>query len=480
MRSSRSLKILSTWLTPLLVIALACEPSPVDVPLEIDPQLAKGGNGNGNGKDKGGGGSKCEGLPDGTTALVVLPSPSAVAVGTTLDLAVSSQDGSEVPSCALSWSSSDEALATVSETGVVEGLTVGGPVAISARAKGRGKSLIGTAEVTVVAVWRTLAAENSGPQSMSDNSRAKQAIYLPDHDAVLVIAGYGDYQGGELWRFSLDTREWTQLQADGWPIGKYRDFVHDPVTDELLVPWAGIGEIWAIPVTGGTWTRRAAAPNWESHYIGSFFWDPVRSRLSHLFGYGLGTFRDDYHFFDGTSWVLGTTGGDEVWPRVSAGTITAIDEAGTSVYFSGGSGDANPAQNNPEPGYDDLIRFDLETLSFEYLAPRAHTANVSRGGTALAVAEEKLYRWGGKIFTSDVWTNYDDVPTNELQVFQGGDWVNVPTLNHRVAVHGACRPAWDSLSYRKRVSGATASDALGLVLGGLRPAPLPAFPDSTA
>jgi len=276
--------------------------------------------------------------------------------------------------------------------------------------------------------WRVLAEENSGPQSNS-NAAHNSSIYLPSEDAILVVEQTGDYQDGRLWRFSLATKDWRQLSATNWPRGKFRDYVLDPVRNELVVSWDGIGEIWAIPVNGGAWYLRHAASNWDSHYIGSFFFDRGRNRLSHLFGYGFGTYRSDFHAFHDGAWQAFTTSGDGVWPRISVCSLGAQNADGTSIFFSGGGGDANPAQQDPEPQYDDLLRFDLTTLRFTYLAPRRHRAGIDRICSAVAVAGTRLYRSGGVIYRTDDERSPDADPTNELQQFDGSEWRTLPTTN---------------------------------------------------
>ena len=281
--------------------------------------------------------------------------------------------------------------------------------------------------------WRQLASDNSGPQS-NNSGLHNSAIYLPEQDAILVVATPGDYRSGELWRFSLASHQWTQLPSDNWPSGKFRDYVLDPIRNEVVVAWDGIGEIWAIPVAGGRWYQRHAAPNWESHYIGSFFYDRDRDRLSHLFGYGLGTYRADYHYFADGAWRTAGVGGDPVWPRVPYCSLVALNSAGTAAFYSGGGGDANPAQQEPEPQYDDLLRFDLRTQTVTYLAPRRHRAGIDRACSALALVDDEVYRWGGLVYRTDDDRSYLADPTDELQRFESGSWRTIATENRPPAL----------------------------------------------
>jgi uncharacterized protein YjdB len=77
----------------------------------------------------------------------VTPATSTVQVGGTRQLTATLRDanGNVLTGRAVSWSSSDAAIATVSQSGLVTGVVVGGPVTITASSEGKS----GTAEVTV-------------------------------------------------------------------------------------------------------------------------------------------------------------------------------------------------------------------------------------------------------------------------------------------------------------------------------------------
>ena len=78
----------------------------------------------------------------------VEPSAATVALGQTSQLVARALDsqGHELQGYTPAWSSSDEALATVSQSGLVTGVAVGGPVSVTATIEGR----TGTAAITVV------------------------------------------------------------------------------------------------------------------------------------------------------------------------------------------------------------------------------------------------------------------------------------------------------------------------------------------
>lgn len=93
---------------------------------------------------------------DVTVGLVPVASVDVVPPTATIGLSRTAQltalaldaDGNELPDRAVTWSSSDEAIATVSTTGVVTGVAIGGPVTITATIEGKSDA----AQVTVVLV----------------------------------------------------------------------------------------------------------------------------------------------------------------------------------------------------------------------------------------------------------------------------------------------------------------------------------------
>lgn len=79
----------------------------------------------------------------------VSPGVSSIPVGIAVQLSAATKDaqGNTLSGRAIAWSSSTEAVATVNATGLVTGVSVGGPVTITATIEGK----IGTAQVTVTA-----------------------------------------------------------------------------------------------------------------------------------------------------------------------------------------------------------------------------------------------------------------------------------------------------------------------------------------
>ena len=80
----------------------------------------------------------CAGVPSGTSSLQIAPSAAlTIGIGATRDYTVTNQAGIIVPDCALSWSTSNSKIATVSSTGLATGKALGGPVRIKAQTIGK-------------------------------------------------------------------------------------------------------------------------------------------------------------------------------------------------------------------------------------------------------------------------------------------------------------------------------------------------------
>lgn len=86
-------------------------------------------------------------VPGAVTSVEVTPGTASVAAGSTQQLSATARDasGAAVTGRAVSWSTSNPSIATVSSTGMVTAVAAGGPVTISATAEGKS----GSASITV-------------------------------------------------------------------------------------------------------------------------------------------------------------------------------------------------------------------------------------------------------------------------------------------------------------------------------------------
>ena len=251
--------------------------------------------------------------------------------------------------------------------------------------------------------WRQLASRGSGPTIVNASA------YVARLEAV-VAAFMPDYGAGELWGFSLKTNRWRRLRADQWPQGKYRRLVHDPARRRLMTYWDGLGQVYSIPDTGGTWSPDGAAGNQDHYYEAYSFFNPLTQRLNVFGGYGLFTFKDQWWEWDGTNWSEPPSSVTRPEPRFGNGTSSvAVDSSRMRAYL--GQRSLGTAPGN----HDDLWGIDLRTGNWRKLIP-ATTDSTARIMSALAFDTRtgRLYRFGGCAPITD--PGLCSAPSNDLRV----------------------------------------------------------------
>lgn len=233
--------------------------------------------------------------------------------------------------------------------------------------------------------WKQLATSVGLPAGIS------AAAHAPALNAI--FAGVmPDFGIGSLWRFDLTTDTWSQVRTTNWPSGKYRKLIYDAPRRVLLTYWDGIGQVYAIPDTGGTWVPDGASSNSEQYYEAFAFFNPVSSRLSVFGGYGYGTFKEQYWEWDSASnaWIDQPQSTMHPSSRFGSAASVAMDAGQGRAFLSGRSLGATPG------GYDDLWSVDLATRSWTQLVGpnSASDARVSTG-MAYVPATHSIYRYGG-------------------------------------------------------------------------------------
>lgn len=117
------------------------------------------------------------------TAISFTPAAYSINVGETTTLIPSFTPITGVTETGLTWKSSNEAIATVSSSGVVTGVAAGGPVTITATSTAT-TTVKGTATVTVTAVLPTAIAVTIDPTSIATGATATAtAAVTPDNAA---------------------------------------------------------------------------------------------------------------------------------------------------------------------------------------------------------------------------------------------------------------------------------------------------------
>lgn len=140
------------------LLALSCH----DATTGIDPNFSQGGNPGGPGGGGGGG---------GVASVEVTPAMSELVGGGTVQLTAVAKNrkGKIMTDVSFTWSSSNAGVATVSQSGVVTGVAVGGPVTITASTGGK-RPVVGTATVSVVPQPQWALDFNDAWATVSDHS----------------------------------------------------------------------------------------------------------------------------------------------------------------------------------------------------------------------------------------------------------------------------------------------------------------------
>src|SRR2546422_814245 len=170
--------------------------------------------------------------------VIVSPSPTTVPVGGTTQLVVKVEDATDnvLTGRTVTWTSGDLALATVSASGLVTGVSVGGPVTITATSEGHH----GTATITVIATAAltgkiaftsdrdgnpaiyVINADGSGPTQIThgDSSFADFCPAWSPDGASIAFSTYTQDDGGYgyYWIVAMDTdgTNWRNIASDAW------------------------------------------------------------------------------------------------------------------------------------------------------------------------------------------------------------------------------------------------------------------------
>lgn len=245
--------------------------------------------------------------------------------------------------------------------------------------------------------WMTIAGEPPVAPSIG-----MSAIHAPEDNAIYAMIGGGDFQPHSLWRLDLATDSWTAVGTSGFPSGKYRKLIHDPLRHQLLTYWDGLGQVWAVSESGGEWQPVGTQPNRDEWYQGTAFWHPVENKLALFGGYGFYRWQNTLQVFDreSSSWSLTEQSATRPWPRFAS--QYGLDEAGRVLYVEAGQG--HPSGNQFEGVFllNDTWRLDLATNTWTQLVAY-DPAVTPHNGSALDVvpSEQALYRFAGTLTADD-------------------------------------------------------------------------------
>jgi uncharacterized protein YjdB len=127
--------------------------------------------------------------PNGTSVSVT-PAPMLVAIGGTATLTVVARDqtGATIPGQAFTFRSSDETIATVTATGVVNGIRAG-VVTLTATAQGVSGSTVGTVVAPTVLTGTVLTADGGPPAGLRFSAQTGTGAGVQSFSATISAAG---------------------------------------------------------------------------------------------------------------------------------------------------------------------------------------------------------------------------------------------------------------------------------------------------
>lgn len=238
--------------------------------------------------------------------------------------------------------------------------------------------------------WRLLGA------ATTSGGAAVQSVISPQSNAIFTSDG-PDYGPGRVWRIDLASNQPTELPSLGYPNGKYRQLVHDPVRATLISYWDGLGQAYEMPDVGGTWTPiGTASGNSEEYYEATAFWNPVTQAVNVWGGYGFGSFKNALWSLDATSgaWSALQTSGALPWGRIQPSST--VDAARHRLFITGGEGSSSGQQSAPDQQrLSDLWSLDLVSMQWTNLIPVGRGASAYQGAIAYVPSEDVIYRFGG-------------------------------------------------------------------------------------
>jgi alpha-tubulin suppressor-like RCC1 family protein len=150
-------------------------------------------------------------LPAPVNTVALTGGGASIGVGATTTFTATLRDAANsiLTGRAVVWATSNAAVATVSQAGVVTGVTAGGPVTITATSEGKS----GTAQVTVTAPAVTLTTDTFGAESY-------HTCQLFQGTGTIVFCS-GEGQFGQLGRNAVVATQLTPLQLVGaWSFAK--------------------------------------------------------------------------------------------------------------------------------------------------------------------------------------------------------------------------------------------------------------------
>jgi hypothetical protein len=241
---------------------------------------------------------------------------------------------------------------------------------------------------------------------------------------------------GVFWKYDVRSNVFTQLPVSGWP-GRVDQCIYNLDENTIWLSLNGRGQVFRLPVAGGTVTSVGASGASSEDFSNVTFWNPVTHKYGAAFGYGFGAVRNWRWEFGTTDsdWVQieANTPGREPWTR--SGPSATMDFNGQRLFIYGVLGNSTGNQGQFDPGFanngnqfdflKDLWVLNLQSNQWTKLIPLNTSIPIHGGIVYFPPLNMLLMINGAQIPTvvsvTGLWTFNVGQSTNWTQVVATGD-----------------------------------------------------------
>jgi uncharacterized protein YjdB len=261
------------------------------------------------------------------TAIALQPTSSTVFVGGTraLTATVTADAGANTT---LDWTSSDPAIATVSNTGVVTGVSAGGPITVTARSQSA-NTVSATAAVTVTpTTWTRIWSNSAIGAGGALSNQLSRHLWNGGLNSAIVLSGF---QGGNL---SASVGAWLLRSGSTMTLVT-------PPTETSRSPSPVAGNSPTDIMTFGSQASVVSGKRWNGSTFVDIAWPP--GELSYTLPTSVSAAGNGKYFavrlngqvlkFDGTTWSVIATINNGTASGIGFTRIHALSEA-TAIVVS--------------------------------------------------------------------------------------------------------------------------------------------------
>lgn len=237
----------------------------------------------------------------------------------------------------------------------------------------------------------------------------------------------------KVYQFNLKTRSVSVIPSSN-PLARMDAFVYDYTNNRLLGVRSGRDKVYALPVTGGTWTETYPGGLDIESYDGLFFWNAATGSIGFFGGYGLYMMKNWIWENDGSGWSNPYPNNNNCNPAKRTGSIAFGGTGSNKVYiFSGvGSCDGNQFSQSCSLGSPvgnnigvycwlrDLWELDLSTHTFTNILPVNNQSIQQIGEFAFDYQHNTFYQLGGYVPSEIYNPSYSPDYSNTVYRFRRG------------------------------------------------------------